>query len=329
MTGKSECHARRIVRECPRRDERLGAPATWRRDTRKSPGIGRGGEYARPSSRAPARGLECARWRWPLRIAGVRLRNLVAPQILASGVAKRYGHRLSRTTQPIAALGARGDHAGEELYCGASLKAAWSGWAWRSGRAARGCPPRGRRGPRRSVMRASYLMYGDAEYQLSVADHEPCSRGPAMTAPLPLDGIKWSRSLSPRRSVAGEDPRPPRAQNVVKVERPEGDRRALGSAVHLGGGPTFHAVNMNKRSIVLDLKDPKPSRGSRLYRRGRRGRQNLRPRRHRGAGPRCRALLALNPRLVFCSCGPSATAVPGGSRPATSPWCRHSRGSSA
>jgi len=45
--------------------------------------------------------------------------------------------------------------------------------------------------------------------------------------------------------------------DVVKVERPEGDEaRGWGPPFKLGGGPTFHAVNMNKRSIVLDLKDP-------------------------------------------------------------------------
>ena len=43
---------------------------------------------------------------------------------------------------------------------------------------------------------------------------------------------------------------------VVKIERPEGDdARGWGPPFHAGIATTFHAMNRNKRSVVLDLKD--------------------------------------------------------------------------
>jgi crotonobetainyl-CoA:carnitine CoA-transferase CaiB-like acyl-CoA transferase len=45
--------------------------------------------------------------------------------------------------------------------------------------------------------------------------------------------------------------------DVVKVEPPEGDTtRRLGPARHPGMGAFYLACNRNKRSIVLDLKQP-------------------------------------------------------------------------
>ncbi len=89
----------------------------------------------------------------------------------------------------------------------------------------------------------------------------------------------------------------------MKIERPEGDEaRGWGPPFTLGGGPIFHAVNMNKRSIVLDLKDPEAiawlkgfiAQADVLV-------QNLRPGVIEELGLGSDALLALNPRLVFCS----------------------------
>ncbi|HUK04382.1 MAG TPA: CoA transferase, partial [Burkholderiales bacterium] len=47
--------------------------------------------------------------------------------------------------------------------------------------------------------------------------------------------------------------------DVVKVERPQGgdDTRGWGPPFLDGAGSSFHAVNLGKRSIALDLKDAK------------------------------------------------------------------------
>jgi len=98
-----------------------------------------------------------------------------------------------------------------------------------------------------------------------------------MTDSLPLEGIK-----------------------VVEIEGDEA--RGWGPPFALGGGPTFHAVNMNKRSIVLDLKNPEAIAWLKDYiAKADVIVQNLRPGviEELGLGPE--TLLALNPRLVFCS----------------------------
>jgi crotonobetainyl-CoA:carnitine CoA-transferase CaiB-like acyl-CoA transferase len=91
--------------------------------------------------------------------------------------------------------------------------------------------------------------------------------------------------------------------DVVKVERPEGDEaRGWGPPFTLGAGPTFHAVNMNKRSIVLDLKDPRAIGWLKEYLTGADVLvQNLRPGVIEELGLGSDVLLELNPRLVFCS----------------------------
>ena len=124
-----------------------------------------------------------------------------------------------------------------------------------------------------------------------------------MTAPLPLEGIKVVEIAQALAGPFAGEILAHMGADVVKVERPEGDEaRGWGPPFTLGGGPTFHAVNMNKRSIVLDLKDPEAiawlksfiAQADVLV-------QNLRPGviEELGLGPE--AMLALNPRLVFCS----------------------------
>ena len=124
-----------------------------------------------------------------------------------------------------------------------------------------------------------------------------------MSAPLPLEGIKVVEIAQALAGPFAGEILAHMGADVVKVERPEGDEaRGWGPPFTLGGGPIFHAVNMNKRSIVLDLKDPRAiawlkgylARADVLV-------QNLRPGviEELGLGPD--ALLALNPRLVFCS----------------------------
>jgi len=137
----------------------------------------------------------------------------------------------------------------------------------------------------------------------TAADHEPSSRGLCMTASLPLEGIKVVEIAQALAGPFAGEILAHLGADVVKVERPEGDEaRSWGPPFTLGGGPIFHAVNMNKRSIVLDLKDPEAivwlkgfiAQADVLV-------QNLRPGviEELGLGPD--AMLALNPRLVFCS----------------------------
>jgi len=137
----------------------------------------------------------------------------------------------------------------------------------------------------------------------TAADHEPSSRGLCMTASLPLEGIKVVEIAQALAGLFAGEILAHLGADVVKVERPEGDEaRSWGPPFTLGGGPIFHAVNMNKRSIVLDLKDPEAivwlkgfiAQADVLV-------QNLRPGviEELGLGPD--AMLALNPRLVFCS----------------------------
>jgi len=91
--------------------------------------------------------------------------------------------------------------------------------------------------------------------------------------------------------------------DVVKVERPEGDdARRWGPPFWKGVSPGYLAVNANKRSITLDLKDPKAvawlteflGAADVLV-------QNLRPGslEELGLGPK--EMLARHPRLVYCS----------------------------
>ena len=90
---------------------------------------------------------------------------------------------------------------------------------------------------------------------------------------------------------------------VVKIERPEGDdARGWGPPFHAGIACSFHAVNRNKRSVVLDLRD----KASLDWLRGFMTTQdifiqNMRPGSLEAFGLGAEALRALNPRLIYCS----------------------------
>jgi crotonobetainyl-CoA:carnitine CoA-transferase CaiB-like acyl-CoA transferase len=124
-----------------------------------------------------------------------------------------------------------------------------------------------------------------------------------MTA-LPLAGIKV---LELAQNLAGPFAGETLARlgaDVVKVERPEGgdDARGWGPPFLAGAGSTFHNVNGGKRSITLDLKDQAAVAWLRAYVRGVDVvLQNMRPGAldELGLGPA--ALLAENPRLIYCS----------------------------
>jgi crotonobetainyl-CoA:carnitine CoA-transferase CaiB-like acyl-CoA transferase len=105
---------------------------------------------------------------------------------------------------------------------------------------------------------------------------------------------------------------------VVKVERPDGgdDTRAWGPPWSDGLSTYFQAVNRNKRSVVCDLSSPSDRRAAlALCRRADVVVENFRAgtMRRLGLGPA--EVLAVNPRVVYCSItgfGPGAGAdLPG------------------
>ena len=91
--------------------------------------------------------------------------------------------------------------------------------------------------------------------------------------------------------------------DVIKIERPEGDdARRWGPPFWKGVSPAFLAVNANKRSITVDLKDPEAvawltdliGDADVLV-------QNLKPGALEALGLGADALTARFPRLVYCS----------------------------
>jgi len=92
--------------------------------------------------------------------------------------------------------------------------------------------------------------------------------------------------------------------DVIKVERPEGgdDTRGWGPPFLDGDGSSFHAVNLGKRSIAVDLKDAAAvTRLLRLIDTADVLVQNLRPGSMDALGLDGPTLLRRNPRLVYCS----------------------------
>ena len=91
--------------------------------------------------------------------------------------------------------------------------------------------------------------------------------------------------------------------DVVKIERPEGDdARGWGPPFVDGIATSFHAVNRNKRSVALDLKDPKAVAWLKDFIRTRDiFVQNMRPGSLEAMGLGAEALRAINPRLIYCN----------------------------
>ena len=91
--------------------------------------------------------------------------------------------------------------------------------------------------------------------------------------------------------------------DVVKVERPQGgdDTRGWGPPFLEGAGSSFHAVNLGKRSIALDLKNTDQVKrllalidGADVLV------QNLRPGSMQALGLDSPALMKRNPKLIYC-----------------------------
>ena len=121
---------------------------------------------------------------------------------------------------------------------------------------------------------------------------------------LPLKGI---RVIEIAQNLAG----PYCAQilahlgaDVIKVERREGgdDTRGWGPPFLEGAGTSFHAVNLGKRSVAVDLKNAaEVARLLRLIDEADVLVQNLRPGSMDALGLDAATLTARNPKLVYCS----------------------------
>ena len=92
--------------------------------------------------------------------------------------------------------------------------------------------------------------------------------------------------------------------DVIKVEKPDGgdDARLWGPPFVAGDALIFHAINRGKRSIALDIKNPADiATLTALAREADILIQNLRPGIVDAAGIGPDAMLAANPRLIYCS----------------------------
>jgi crotonobetainyl-CoA:carnitine CoA-transferase CaiB-like acyl-CoA transferase len=106
--------------------------------------------------------------------------------------------------------------------------------------------------------------------------------------------------------------------DVIKVEPPEGDMtRRLGPARHPGMGAFFLACNRNKRSLVLDLKQPAARDALlRLASAADVVLTNFRPKPAARLGLEYEAFRAVNPRLVYCATYGFRARGPYGDKPA-------------
>ena len=108
---------------------------------------------------------------------------------------------------------------------------------------------------------------------------------------------------------------------VLKIERPEGDNgRGWGPPFHGGMATTFHACNMNKQSVVLDLKNPadlawvqsRIAASDVVV-------QNMRPGQADSLGLGGEALTAAKPGLIYCNIGAFGARGPLAARPGYDP----------
>ncbi|WP_416896831.1 MAG: CaiB/BaiF CoA transferase family protein [Minwuia sp.] len=92
---------------------------------------------------------------------------------------------------------------------------------------------------------------------------------------------------------------------LIKIERPEGDdARSWGPPFAPDGTATiFHALNRNKKSVTVDLKDPAQLQKlrERIAADGDIVVQNMRPGAMKRLGLDSETLLEMNPRLIYCN----------------------------
>ncbi len=126
----------------------------------------------------------------------------------------------------------------------------------------------------------------------------------AAAMPLPLAGIKV---VEIGQNIAGPFASEILARlgaEVIKIERPEGgdDARGWGPPFWHGVATTFQAMNHGKKGIALDLKDPDAIAWLKDFIGGADVLiQNLRPGVMDELGLSSETMLALNPRLIYCS----------------------------
>src|SRR4029077_2503300 len=166
-------------------------------------------------------------------------------------------------------------------------------------------------------------------YRRLLHDGEPFprelrSRHRAMTdsRALPLKGI---RVIEIAQNLAGPYCAEILAHlgaDVIKVERREGgdDTRGWGPPFLEGAGTSFHAVNLGKRSVAVDLKKaaevarllPLIDQADVLV-------QNLRPGSMDALGLDAATLTGRNPKLIYCSLGALGSVGPLKDRPGFDP----------
>ncbi|AVO48379.1 CoA transferase [Melaminivora suipulveris] len=141
---------------------------------------------------------------------------------------------------------------------------------------------------------------------------------PSAPGPAPLHGLRVidmsSVLMGPFASQALGD----MGADVIKIEAPEGDAvRQIGPARHPGMGPIFLNANRNKRSVVLDLKQPEGAAALKrllvdadvlMY--------NVRPQAMARLGLDYESVRAINPRLVYAGVFGFGQDGPYASRPA-------------
>ncbi len=126
------------------------------------------------------------------------------------------------------------------------------------------------------------------------------------TTPLPLAGIKVIEIAQNLAGPYASEILASLGADVLKVERPEGgdDARGWGPPFWQGTATTFQTMNHDKRGITLDLKDPRAIAWLKDYIAGCDVLvQNLKPGALDELGLDAGTLLAINPRLVYCSLG--------------------------
>jgi crotonobetainyl-CoA:carnitine CoA-transferase CaiB-like acyl-CoA transferase len=125
-----------------------------------------------------------------------------------------------------------------------------------------------------------------------------------MTPILPLAGVKVVEIAQNLAGPFASEILARLGADVVKVERPEGgdDARGWGPPFVAGAGSSFHSVNAGKRSITLDLKDARAVAWLKEYVKDADVLvENLRSGSLAALGLGAQALMAINPRLVYCS----------------------------